>query len=145
MRVTLLALSLAASLVVPAFAGEDPAILDEIEAIHGDSAGFVAIFDELHEVFYSGDPSGFAALAYYPLTVNANGETYDILSADDFVANVDSLLMVETREALADQAMSDLIVTSEGVGFANGAVWMSNVCLDDACSETAWGIISINN
>ncbi len=96
-------------------------------------------------MFYSGDPSGFAALAYYPLTVNANGETYDVLSEDDLVANIDTLLMVETREALANQSMSDLIVTSEGVGFANGAVWMSNVCLDDACSETAWGIISINN
>ena len=39
----------------------------------------------------------------------------------------------------------DLIVTSEGVGLGNGAMWITNICLDDACNETQWGILSINN
>jgi hypothetical protein len=24
-------------------------------------------------------------------------------------------------------------------------MWITNICLDDGCSETQWGILSINN
>ena len=91
------------------------------------------------------DPTAIADLGVYPLTVSANGEVYDILEAQDLVDNFDSLVTQETIDAVSSQDYADLIVTSEGVGFANGALWMSLVCFDDACSETGWGIIRINN
>jgi hypothetical protein len=53
--------------------------------------------------------------------------------------------MPETLDAIGAQDVDDLIVTSEGVGVANGAMWITNVCLDDSCNETQWGILSINN
>ena len=77
--------------------------------------------------------------------MEANGELYDILEPQDLVDNYDYLLLQETKDALASQDFADLIVTGDGVGFANGALWMANVCLDDGCSETAWGIIRITN
>lgn len=92
-----------------------------------------------------GEPTDIADLGLYPILVNANGETYDILAAEDLVDYFDRLVMPETIAALASQDFADLIVTSEGVGFANGALWMTLACLDDDCSDTQWGIISINN
>ena len=139
---SLFAVALCAS---PAFAQSEEDVMYEIENIHGDSEGFGEAFSILQESFLFDDPAAFGDLGFYPMTVSANGEVYDILEAQDLVDNFDSLLTSETRSALGGQDFADLIVTGEGVGFANGALWMTNVCLDDGCSQTQWGILSINN
>jgi len=133
------------TLTVPAFAQSEEDVIARIENIHGDFDGFSEAFATMQDAFLFSDPTAIADLGLYPMTVNANGETYDILEAQDLVDNFDSLLTPETQAALASQDFADLIVTSEGVGFANGALWMTNVCLDDGCAETQWGILSINN
>ena len=146
MRPTALAAAFALTLIaVPAFAQSEEDIMAQIENIHGDSMGFGEAFSILQDSFLFDDPAAFAELGLYPLTVNANGEVYDILEPQDLVDNFDSLLTPETQSALGGQDFDDLIVTSEGVGFANGALWMSNICYDDSCSQTFWAIISINN
>jgi hypothetical protein len=146
MRLTALAAAFALTLIaVPAFAQSEEDIMAQIENIHGDSMGFGEAFSILQDSFLFDDPAAFAELGLYPLTVNANGEVYDILEPQDLVDNFDSLLTPETQSALGGQDFDDLIVTSEGVGFANGALWMSNICYDDSCSQTFWAIISINN
>lgn len=134
-----------AALALPAFAQSREEVMARIESIHGNSVGFGEAFGLLQDAFLSGDPTTIADLAAYPLTVSANGEVYDILAAQDLVDNFDTLLTQDTIDALSSQDYADLIVTSEGVGFANGALWMSNICTDDACSGTYWAIISINN
>lgn len=146
MRLTVLAAAFALTLIaIPAFAQSEEDVIAQIESIHGDFEGFSEAFARMQDAFLFGDPTTIADLGAYPLTVNANGEVYDILEPQDLVDNFDSLLTQETRDALASQDFDDLIVTSEGVGFANGALWMSNICYDEACNETAWAIISINN
>ena len=147
MRLAILAAAcLAATLLAaPAFAQSEEQVMAQIESIHGDAEGFGEAFGLLQDAFLFGDPTTIADLGLYPMTVNANGETYDILEAQDLIDNFDALLTSETQAALASQDFADLIVTSEGVGFADGALWMTNVCLDDDCAETQWGILSINN
>lgn len=147
MRLAILAAAcLAATLLAaPAFAQSEEQVVAQIESIHGDAEGFGEAFGLLQDAFLFGDPTTIADLGLYPMMVNANGETYDILEAQDLIDNFDALLTSETQAALASQDFADLIVTSEGVGFADGALWMTNVCLDDDCAETQWGILSINN
>lgn len=146
MRLTVLAAAFALTLIAaPAFAQSEEDVMAQIENIHGDSVGFGEAFGLVQDAFLFGDPTTIADLGAYPLTVNANGEVYDILEPQDLVDNFDALLTQETKDALGSQDFADLIVTSEGVGFANGALWMSNICYDDACNKTAWAIISINN
>lgn len=133
------------ALTAPAFAQSEEDVMSNIESIHGDSEGFGEIFGLIQDAFLFGDPTTIADLGFYPMTINANGEVYDVLEAQDLVDNFDALLTPETQEAVGGQDFADLIVTSEGVGFANGALWVTNVCLDDSCEETQWGILSINN
>jgi hypothetical protein len=133
------------ALTAPAFAQSEEDVMSSIESIHGDSEGFGDIFGLIQDAFLFGDPTTLADLGFYPMTINANGEVYDVLEAQDLVDNFDALLTPETQEAVGGQDFADLIVTSEGVGFANGALWVTNVCLDDSCEETQWGILSINN
>jgi hypothetical protein len=145
----LLRTSLAVALIIAvcpaALAQSEEDVIERIESVHGDFDGFSEAFAAMQDAFLFGDPVTIADLAFYPLTVSANGEVYDIQEPQDLVDNFDSLLTQETIDGLSSQDFDDLIVTSEGVGFADGALWMSNVCLDDSCEETAWGIISINN
>lgn len=146
MRLTTLAAAFALTLLaVPALAQSEEDMMGQIESIHGDAEGFGEAFGLLQDAFLFGDPAAIADLGAYPLTVSANGEVYDILEPQDLVDNFDALLTQETIDGLSSQDFDDLIVTSEGVGFANGALWMTNICVDDSCAETYWAIISINN
>lgn len=134
---------LAFALVTPTLASEEE-VYANIESIHGDADGFFEVFSGVQDAAMF-NPVDIAGYGIYPLTVNANGETYDILDEQDFVDNFDSLMLQETIDAIANQDVDDLIVTSEGVGIGNGALWITNICLDDACSDTQWGVFSINN
>ncbi|KKB10115.1 hypothetical protein [Devosia chinhatensis] len=139
---SMLTLSLLAN---PALAQSEEDVWSNIETIHGDADGFFALYGAMQDIAMSDDPTLLADYALYPLLVNANGESYDVLEAQDLIDDFDSLVYPETLDALLTQDVADLIVTSEGVGIGNGAIWVTNVCLDDACAETQWGILSINN
>ena len=131
--------------VAPVLAQSEEAVMEQIETLHGMSEEFGEAFGQLQDSFLFGDPSGLASLGEYPLAVQANGEAYDLLEAQDLVDNFEALLTEETRAALAGQDFADLIVTSDGVGFANGALWMNLICEDDSCNSAHWAITRINN
>ena len=132
-------------LASPAFAQSEEDVMAQIESLHGQSEAFGEAFSQLQDAFLFGDPTSIADLGSYPFEVAANGEVYDIQAPEDLVDNFDTLLTQETIDGLSSQDYADLIVTSEGVGFANGALWMSLVCADDTCADASWGIIRINN
>ncbi len=139
------ALSVAAILLASPVLAQEEVVFENIENIHGNAEGFFELFSLLQDAMMFGDPVTVAQYAFFPLTVNANGESYDVLEEQDLLDNFETLVSAETQQALLGQDVADLIVTSEGVGIGDGAIWISNVCLDDACEETQWGIIGINN
>ncbi|WP_127754570.1 hypothetical protein [Devosia sp. 1566] len=140
------ALALTLLLAVPAFAQSEEAVFERIETIQGDAEGFGEAFATLQEAFLVGDPAQtLADLANYPFEIAANGELYDIFAPEDLVDNFDRLISEDTRSALASQDYADLIVTSEGVGFGDGVLWMANICTDESCDETYWAITRITN
>lgn len=128
-----------------AWAQSEEDVAANIEAVQGDSDGFFELFGLLQDAMMFGDPVTIAANVAYPITIDANGETYDVLAEQDLVDNFDTLVSPQAQEAIRTQDVADLIVTSEGVGFGSGEVWVANICDDDACSQTHWGITAINN
>jgi hypothetical protein len=142
------ALALVAALATissPARAQSEGEVYSRIEQLHGNAEAFTGPFDNLTQAMRDGDAETIADLAEYPLTVNANGEVYDIQNAQDFIDNFDALVMEETRSAVAQQRYDDLFVNSDGVMLANGAVWMGAICDDDDCAISHWAITAINN
>ena len=148
MRITsmFLALALSPLLAGAAAAQSEEEVFAQIETVQGDAEGFGEAFSALQDAFLLGDPpKGIAELAAYPFEIAVNGELYDIFTPEDLIDNFDALLTEETLDALASQDLADLIVTSEGVGFADGALWMANICTDESCDHTYWAITRINN
>ncbi|WP_332691177.1 hypothetical protein [Devosia sp.] len=139
------ALFAAIVLASPAFAQSEEDVMSQIETLHGKSVEFGEAFGLLQDAFLFGDPTTIADLGAYPFEVAANGELYDIFEPEDLVDNFDVLLTQDTIDALSSQDFADLIVNSDGVGFGDGVLWMSLVCVDDSCSGSYWGIIRINN
>lgn len=133
--------------VHPAAAQGQAEVYASLETIYGSEQA--DIFDDIFEVVKQGFAERnlelLASLGSYPFEVEANGELYDIFAPEDFTTNFDALLLPETIEAIANQQYSDLIVTDEGVGFANGALWLANICDDDSCATSNWLITRINN
>ena len=147
-RLILTSLMLAATLAlmpVTASAQSEEEVYNRIENLLGNAGDLSEPLLTLVGAMGEGDAATIAALAEYPLTVNANGETYDIQNADDFVENFDTLVTAETRQAVARQTFDQLFVNSDGVMLADGAVWMNNICDNSDCSSTHWAVISINN
>ncbi|MBX5089566.1 hypothetical protein [Rhizobium lentis] len=128
-----------------AFAQSENEVYNRIEELHGDAAGFDRPLRQLVQAMRTGDAETIAGLAEYPLTVKANGETYDVNNAEDFIENFADLVTTETRRAVGRQQYEDLFVSSDGVMLANGAVWMGAVCEDNACEDSHWAIIAVNN
>ncbi|KFC61983.1 hypothetical protein FF80_03676 [Devosia sp. LC5] len=140
----MLLLALAAG---PALAQTEDDVFAALEGVYGiEAAGnFDAYFTALTTAFAEGDSQTLADMGSYPFEVAANGELYDIFTPQDFTGNFDALLLPETIEAIANQDYAGLIVTGEGVGFANGALWLANVCADESCTTSDWLITRINN
>lgn len=142
---SILVVSLLIASQSPALADPASDVYQRIEKLHGDASGLDAPLRSLVQAMRSGDAETIASLADYPLTVQANGETYDVQNEQDFIDNFDDLVAPETRRAVGRQQYGDLFVNSEGVMLANGAVWMAAVCEDDDCENSHWAITAINN
>jgi hypothetical protein len=143
-----LALLLSATLAfspIAAAAQSDEEVYNRIESLHGNAGDLSEPLLSLVEAMGNSDAGTIAGLAEYPLRVAANGESYEIQSADDFIENFDTLVTQDTRDAVAGQTYGQLFVNSDGVMLADGAVWMSNVCDNGDCSSSHWAVISINN
>lgn len=134
-----------AALAMPSMAQSEEDVIAQIESLHGDFDGFSEAFAAMQDAFLFDNPTAIADLADYPFEVAANGEVYDIFEPADLIDNFDTLVTQDTIDALSSQDFADLIVTSEGVGFGNGVLWMSRICMDDSCNDAYWGIVRINN
>ena len=110
MRHTIFAITLSAlaTFALPAFAQSEEDVMAQIETLHGKSVEFGEAFGQLQDAFLFDDPAAIADLGVYPMVVNANGESYDILEAQDLVDNFDALLTEDTLAALASQDFADL-------------------------------------
>lgn len=147
-RLHIAALLLSATLAfspMTAAAQSDEEVYNRIESLHGNAGDLNEPLLSLVEAMGNSDAATIAGLADYPLRVAANGESYEIQNADDFIENFDTLVTQDTRDAVAGQTYSQLFVNSDGVMLADGAVWMSNVCDNGDCSSSHWAVISINN
>ncbi|MDB5530115.1 MAG: hypothetical protein JWR51_3218 [Devosia sp.] len=133
-------------LAAPAFAQMSPEDMTaQIEQVHGNSAQFADAFDDVTAAMRDGDIDTVASYGSYPFQVAANGELYDIFQESDFTDNWDALLLPATIEAIGDQDYGSLIVSSDGIGFADGAMWMNFVCDDETCTGGDWLITRITN
>lgn len=102
-------------------------------------------FDAIQQAVAEGDATAFADWVSYPIEVVAEGQAMVIGDAAEFADHYGIIVTPEIAQAVADQSFNELFVNSEGAMFGNGQVWMSEICLDDACSNSEVKIITIQS
>lgn len=102
-------------------------------------------FDAIQQAVTEGDATAFADWVSYPIEVVADGEQMVIGDSAQFAELYEGIVTPEIVQAVADQSFNELFVNSEGAMFGDGQVWMSEVCLDDSCSNSEVKIITIQS
>ena len=118
---------------------------EQIENLLGDSAAFYELLDTLQTAMEERDAETVAGLVSYPFTARINDAPVELTEEDEFKSQYDTLFAPNVREVILNADPDSLFVNSEGVMLGSGEVWLSPVCVDEACSEATWEILAINN
>ncbi|WP_430511716.1 hypothetical protein [Pannonibacter phragmitetus] len=145
MKTPVLALFLAFLPALPAAAASAEDVYQQVETILGDAKGLDPFLEDVRQALVNGTAEEVAALAAFPLPVNNSGTFHSVETAEEFIAAYPRLVSEGTKNIVAEAAYEDLLVTDEGVAIGDGAVWLSPVCEDNACTKSYWAIVSINN
>lgn len=146
MRLATLALATCLSFaIVPLAFAQEEEVAANIENVQGNSEAFFELFGKMQDAVMFDKPTDLVADIDYPITIVAKGKTYEVEDEEQMLDNFNVLFSKKALEAIRTQDVGALIVTSEGVGFGDGEVWVANICDDDACANPYWGITAINN
>jgi hypothetical protein len=104
----------------------------------------------LKEAVARNDRPKVASLVQYPTTVtlNGQGESVSINSADEFVAKYDAIMNERVLSALKEADVSNLFANWQGVSIGRGEIWFGGLCANgklEGCSEFVMKITKINN
>ena len=146
-KLTFVALFLCSGATADAKAETKQAVHDRIENLLGAADDFDTIFTHLKEVFANKNSDEIAEIAdliQFPLTVNGGDGKEVVNNEEEFISNIDDLVPDNVREVVANQRYQDLMVSSDGVMFGNGELWINAICQDTACENPNWAITAIN-
>lgn len=136
--------------IVLALGVDSPALAQTVEEtnarldqVFGEHQSFGEVFDVLYAAVEAGDAATVASLAKYPLRVATSGEEHEIDGEQTFIDNYDSIMTATIKDAIIGQDFALLFVNQDGVMYGDGDVWLSPICLDDACSSSRWLITAI--
>ena len=131
-------------LALPAVGQTTDAVVERLTTLFGDAQPFVEAFEDIQTaVLYLDMP---LLAEYFPLgePLMVNGEAVVLESEYDLYQRYDELITPAIAEVVASQPFETLFANADGVMFGDGAMWLSSVCLDEACAETEVKIIALN-
>ena len=128
-------------------AGSSQDIHDKIENLLGNAGDFDTIFTQMKKVFKAGnidDMMEIADTVEYPLPVNGGEGDIVINNRDEFIDQFDDIFPENVKSVIANQRYDKLGISSDGIMFGNGELWMNAICRDNACTDSYWAVTAIN-
>lgn len=118
---------------------------DQIAAMFGDEAPYKQAFEAIQTAVADDDAEAVAAMIAYPFRVTADGEEYLFDGPEGVVEHYESIVTDEIKQAVADQDYEFLFANQDGVMFGDGQIWLTGICLDDACEKVDVKIVTIQS
>ena len=141
---TILALLLLCALPLPAAAASAADVNAKIDSVLSDHEGFAKAFKILQANIDDG--TKMAKEYEYPLTVVVDGKEVAFATQEDFVAGYDAMITPAIVATVKKQKYKDLTVSSQGVMFGSGQLWVNEFCLDgEDCQDSSWDISAVNH
>jgi hypothetical protein len=102
----------------------------------------LAAFETIKREIQEDNVSALSKRISYPIKfwgkVNVN-------NPKDFITAYSKLITPKWKKAILKTAFTELMVTTEGVGFPRGRLWFTVGCITDPCSERTAKIIAFNS
>jgi hypothetical protein len=127
--------------VMPALAQDTDARLD---TVFGEHETFRDAFDALTAAVREGDSATVASLVKYPFEITIDGEEYTLGNENEFIGWYEDIFTPAMTKVVAEQSYDTLFVNQDGVMFGNGELWLSAICIDNACNRSYWVVTAIN-
>ncbi len=116
-----------------------------IDMLLGAHQQYETLFDTLQAAVEVGDPEAVASLVSYPITVKVGDAELTFDGPEAFASRYADIFTDEIKSAVLGQKYDELFVRDQGVMFGNGQVWLSGICLDEACETSEAKIITIQS
>ena len=141
------ALALAAALLAatPAFAQTADDVNSQIDTILGSHEIYQTAIETIQEALADGDVAGIAGYIPFGEPIKVNGEDMVIADEAELTDRFDELFNDRVMTAVVGQDYGSLFVNQDGIMFGEGELWLSGICVDEACEDVFVNIVAINN
>ena len=141
------ALALAAALLAatPAFAQTADDVNSQIDTILGSHEIYQTAIETIQEALADGDVAGIAGYIPFGEPIKVNGEDMVIADEAELTDRFDELFNDKVVTAVVGQDYGSLFVNQDGIVFGEGELWLSGICVDEACEDVFINIVAINN
>jgi hypothetical protein len=139
------ALAAAMFLAAPAFAQTMDEVNQRIDDILGPHEIYATAIERIQKALADRDVVAIGGYVAYGEPIMVNGVEVTLADEADLEANFDDLFNETVVSAVTGQDYAKLFVSSDGIMFGNGELWITGICDDDACEFPFVTIISINN
>ena len=135
---------LSMSLPVAAQAQTVAAVNAKLDSLLGDHTGFAEEFKNLQQNIADGET--FAQEYEFPVKITVDGTDVSFDMPRAFADAYNTIVTPEIVDVVKNQKYKDLMVSSDGVMFGSGQLWIAAYCLDgENCTSISWGIAAINH
>lgn len=111
-----------------------------IETLLGDAAQFEKVFNAFKAAVVGGDRAAVVEEVRFPLNVGGGKK---ITGPGEFQRNYEKIITPAVVKAVSEQDFGKVFVNQQGVMIGSGQVWLSGLCLDQACTKTEVKVITI--
>jgi len=117
----------------------------QIDTVLGPHESYQTAIETIQSALSDGDAEGIAGYIPFGEAIKVNGTDVVIVDEADLTARFDELFNDKVVNAVTDQDYGSLFVNQDGIMFGDGELWLSGICVDEACGELFVNIIAINN
>jgi hypothetical protein len=135
-----------AALSQPAYAQSVGAVNAHIDSLlKVDHAGFLAAFKFLQLNIADGTKIG-QEFDEYPVTITVDGKERIFATYEDLLAVYDQIITPAVIKVVKQQKYKDLKVSSKGIMFGSGQLWVNAFCVNgENCTGISWDISVVNH
>ena len=141
------ALAFAATLLLatPAFAQTADDVNAQIDTVLGPHEIYQTAIETIQKALAEGNIDGIAGYIPFGEPIKVNGEDVVIADEADLNDQFETLFNDKVINAVTGQDYGSLFVNQDGIMFGDGELWISGICIDDACADVFVNISAINN
>lgn len=140
-----LVLAAALAFAAPAFAQTADEVNTQIDTVLGPHDIYETAIATIQKALADRDIAVIGGYIAFGEPIMVNGAEVNIADETELEASFDELFNETVITAVTGQDYAKLFVSSDGIMFGNGELWITGVCDDDACEFPFVNIISINN